>query len=240
MGPGSARYLAPLSLSTIINILLGCFCSIINYNNYNLSARVILESKAEISTQLATRIGQGDAKAESELVERYSTGVKLILLKKTGNRQLAKDLSQDTFIIALKKLRAGEVRNPAALAAFLRQTAVNLSIEHFRKEKRYVHQESGIIALQTPHIDKKAEHVDRQHAGKLLATTIQELANSRDREILQRFYLLDEEKPQICAALELSAAHFDRVLYRAKQRMRKLIMESTELKSLLFGSLFDG
>lgn len=199
-----------------------------------------MESKAEIAAQLAARITKGDTSAEAELVERYSTGVKLILLKRTGNQQLSKDLSQDTFIIALQKLRAGEVRKPEALAAFLRQTAVNLSIEHYRKEKRYIHQEDGIIALQTPHIDKKAEHVDRQHAGKLLETTIQELANSRDREILQRFYLMDEDKPSICSALELSAVHFDRVLYRAKQRMRKLIMERSDLKNLLFGSLFDG
>ena len=198
-----------------------------------------MESQAEISTQLASRIGRGDVSAETELVERYSTGVKLILLKRTGNPQLSKDLSQDTFIIALQKLRAGEVRKPEALAAFLRQTAVNLSIEHYRKEKRYIHQEDGIIALQSPHIDDKAEHVDRQQAGKLLETTIQELANSRDREILQRFYLLDEDKPEICTALQLSAAHFDRVLYRAKQRMRKLIMERKELKTLLFGGLFD-
>ena len=198
-----------------------------------------MESPAEISTQLAARIGRGDASAEAELVERYSTGLRLILLKRTGNPQLAKDLSQDTFIIALQKLRAGQIHKPEALAAFLRQTAINLSIEHYRKEKRYLHQEDGIIALQTPHIDKKAEQVDRQHAGKLLETTIQELANSRDREILKRFYLLDEDKPQICTALQLSAAHFDRVLYRAKQRMRKLIMERAELKALLFGSLFD-
>lgn len=199
-----------------------------------------MQSQAEISTQLATRIGQGDASAEAELVERYSTGVKLILLKRTGNQQLSKDLSQDTFIIALQKLRDGKIHKPESLAAFLRQTAVNLSIEHFRKEKRYVHQEDGIIALQTPHIDHKAEHVDRQQAGKLLKTIIQELANSRDREILQRFYLLDEDKTEICTALELSAAHFDRVLYRAKQRARKMIAERTELKTLLFGSLFDG
>ena len=199
-----------------------------------------MQSQAEISIQLATRIGQGDASAEVELVEQYSTGVKLILLKRTGNQQLSKDLSQDTFIIALQKLRDGKIHKPESLAAFLRQTAVNLSIEHFRKEKRYVHQEDGIIALQTPHIDQKAENVDRQYAGKLLKSIIQELANSRDREILQRFYLLDEDKTEICTALELSAAHFDRVLYRAKQRARKLITERTELKTLLFGSLFDG
>lgn len=198
-----------------------------------------LESQADFAKQLATRIREGDTSAESELIERYSTGVRLILLKRTGNSQLSCDLSQDTFIIALQKLRAGEVRKPEYLAAFLRQTAVNLSFEYYRSQKRYVHQEDGIIALQTPHIDRKAEQVDYQYVSKLLGTAIKELANSRDREILRRFYLLDEDKPQICTALQLSTAHFDRVLYRAKQRMRKLIVERADLKNILFGSISD-
>lgn len=199
-----------------------------------------MDSQANIATELTARIGHGDASAETELVERYSTVIKLILLKRTGNQQLSNDLSQDTFIIALKKLREGKVRKPESLAAFLRQIAVNLSIEHYRKEKRYVHQEDGIISLHAPHRDRKAERVDYLQTRKLVQTTLQELAKSRDREILRRFYLLQEDKSSICSALDLSAVHFDRVLYRAKQRMRNLINERKNLKDILFGSLFDG
>lgn len=199
-----------------------------------------MDSQTEIAKKIAVRIREGDAVAESELVERYSAGIKLVLLTRTGNSQLAKDLCQDTFIIALQKLRAGEVRKPASLVAFLRQTAVNLSIEHYRKEKRYIHQQDEIISLRTAHIDNKAERIDHQHARMLLEGVIKQLARTRDRDILQRFYLLEQAKPQICSALDLSAAHFDRVLYRARQRMRELIDQQSELKTLLFGSLFDG
>lgn len=198
-----------------------------------------MDSQTKTAKKIAVRIAEGDAEAESELVERYSTGIKLILLKRTGNNQLSKDLCQDTFIIALQKLRAGEVRKPESLVAFLRQTAVNLSIEHYRKEKRYVHQEDGIISLRTAHIDRKAERIDHQHARTLLEGVIEQLARKRDRDILHRFYLLDQDKPQICSALELSAVHFDRVLYRARQRMRDLIKQSSDLQALLFGSLFN-
>jgi len=198
-----------------------------------------LESQAEIAKQLATRIGEGDAIAESELVERYATGITLILLKRTGNRQLSQDLCQDTFIIALQKLRTGEVRNPASLAAFLRQTAVNLSIEHFRKEKRYISQKDGIISLQTAPRDRKAERIDQRHARTLLEGVIENLGQVRDREILRRFYLLDQDKSRICEALKLSAAHFDRVLYRARKRMCEMIEQQPEIKSLLYGTLCD-
>lgn len=199
-----------------------------------------MESPAITAKNIAIRIHKGDATAETELVERYSAGIKLILLKRTGNSQLSKDLCQDTFIIALQKLRAGKVRKPEALVAFLRQTAVNLSIEHYRKEKRYIHGQDGIISLRTAHIDNKAEQIDHQYARTLLEGVIEQLARTRDRDILQRFYLMDQAKPQICSALDLSAVHFDRVLYRARQRMRELIDQQSDLKSLLFGSLFDG
>jgi len=199
-----------------------------------------LNADLGLEVELAHRIQSGDQHAELVLVERFARPVRLILLKRTSDPQLASDLAQDTFVIVINALRQGKLHSAKALPAFIRQTAINLSIEHFRKEKRYVRQDDEIIQLQAPHVDHKAEQVDRQHARTLLEAALEQLAQPRDREILHRFYLLDEEKPQICDALELSTAHFDRVLYRAKQRMRELLRDNLELKSLLFGGLSDG
>ena len=160
----------------------------------------------------------------------------LILLKRTGDAHLAQDLCQDTFVIALQKIRNGKLRNPNALPAFLRQIAVNLSIEHFRKEKRYVHNEDGIIELQAPHTEKASREIDRSKGKEMLNAALEDLAQPRDREVLRRFYLHDEDKSNICRTLDLSAAHFDRVLYRAKQRMRQLLQNEPELKNMLLGT----
>ena len=61
----------------------------------------------------------------------------------------------------------------------------------------------------------------------------------RDREILRRYYLSDDDKQRICQDLQLTSAHFDRVLFRAKQRMRELIDQQPGLKAILFGELLD-
>ena len=84
---------------------------------------------------LVNHIAAGDRNAEAELIERYQRGVRLILLKRTGNPQLANDLCQDTFVIILRKLRAGEINNPDNLVGYINRTAINVSIQHFRKEK---------------------------------------------------------------------------------------------------------
>ena len=195
--------------------------------------------QVEIACDLVSRIMAGDAIAESELVEQYSTGIRLMLLKRTGNQQLSNDICQEVLIVTLKKLRVGGLHKPESLPAFIRKTAIYLSIDHYRKEKRYIHLGDGIISLQAPHYDKKANIIDHQLAGTLLDELLDQLSVKRDREILRRFYLLEEGKASICRELDLSPTHFDRVLYRAKQRMRELIKQRGELKSLLFGSLLD-
>lgn len=198
-----------------------------------------MRQTGEFSRGLVERIGEGDRTAESELIDRYGRGVRLILLKRTGDPQLANDLCQDTFVVILRKLRAGELRQSDSLAAFISQTAVNLSIQHFRKERRYVHSPDGIIGLHSAHNDKKEEQLDYATTRLILEGVLEQMGVVRDREILRRYYLSDDDKLRICQDLQLTSAHFDRVLFRAKQRMRDLIDQQPGLKAILFGELLD-
>jgi hypothetical protein len=52
---------------------------------------------------------------------------------------------------------------------------------------------------------------------------LEEMPAERDRELLVRFYLNDEEKEQICQELKLSREHFNRVIFRARNRFRELL-----------------
>jgi RNA polymerase sigma-70 factor (ECF subfamily) len=47
--------------------------------------------------------------------------------------------------------------------------------------------------------------------------------NSRDRELLVRFYLHDEPKEELCRQYGLSDLHFNRVIFRARERFRDLL-----------------
>jgi len=54
---------------------------------------------------------------------------------------------------------------------------------------------------------------------------LKELKSERDRQILFRFYISEEDKEIICADLGLSSQHFNRVLYRARERFRELCQQ---------------
>lgn len=198
-----------------------------------------MESGPLNSIELVNRIRSGDSVAESELAKHFSRGLKLMLLKRTGDPDLASDCCHDTLLLVIQKLRSGEIEKPESLEAFIRQIAVNISIQHFRKEKRYVFQTDEIIERQAAPTDRQIDALDQARSRRAIHELLEQLAVPRDREILKRLYLREEDKREICGALEISSAHFDRVLYRAKQRMRELIGRQAEIKSLLFGALFN-
>ena len=54
----------------------------------------------------------------------------------------------------------------------------------------------------------------------MMQEVLSELGQERDRDIIQKFYLFGLSKSQLCEQYEISPAHFDRVLYRAKERFK--------------------
>jgi RNA polymerase sigma-70 factor (ECF subfamily) len=59
--------------------------------------------------------------------------------------------------------------------------------------------------------------------AKAVRQVLQELPNPRDRALLVRFYLRDEPKADICRDLGLTEEHFNRVIFRARERLRALL-----------------
>jgi RNA polymerase sigma-70 factor (ECF subfamily) len=173
---------------------------------------------------IVSRISLGDKDAEQELVSTYYRGLIFILNRQTQNQTLSEDLAQDTFILVIQKARDNTITNPAALSAFIRQIGINLLIGHKRKETRRDTHGVDDIEIHAP--TNNMEISRALHSDKLLQITTQllnELKIPRDKEILQSYFIYDKNKHQICQDLDLSAEHFDRVLFRARQRLKQLI-----------------
>lgn len=173
---------------------------------------------------LVDRIRQGDKAAESELVRRYSRPLMAMLRQRTGNIQRAEDLHQETFVIVLQRLRTRGIDDPALISAFLYKTAINLWIEDGRKEaRRKTKPDTDLVLLEKDDSADQLAAMIRDEAGRAVRTMLHEMPNARDREVLQRFYLLQQEKPVVCQAMSLPSDHFDRVISRARQRFRELV-----------------
>lgn len=180
--------------------------------------------EATVATDLVRRIAAGDAAAEGALVQRYSRGILYLLRRQGVSPELAEDLHQETFRIVLERLRRKALDDPAGLVGFLRGTARNLAIAEHRKtaRRRTDADPDGLEQavnpapgqLQTVLLDEEANIVRR---------LIGELPTDRDQQLLMRFYVAEEEKETICSDLGLDRLHFNRVLFRARQRFKELL-----------------
>jgi RNA polymerase sigma-70 factor (ECF subfamily) len=172
---------------------------------------------------LATAIARGDRAAEDRFVRRYGPGLTAILRIRCSDPELCKDLAQEALQVALLRLRAGKVEQPEALAGFLRGTALNLLANELRRsERRLADASSDWMDELQGEGDDPAQQVEDADLVQAMRETIGGLKVARDRELLWRYYVDQSSKEQLCASLALSAEHFDRVLHRARLRLREL------------------
>ena len=182
-----------------------------------------LAAKAEAAARLVHRIRSGDSAAEAELVERFGRGIRFLLVERTHDAARADDLFQETFRLALEKVRAGELREPEKLAPFIRQLAKNLFIADYRKSAKRATEDLDDVQAPAAPEPSQLDRVLQAEDGRLVRELLRELEPPRDREVLFRFYLASETKEQICARLELSSAQFNLVIHRARLRFRSLV-----------------
>jgi RNA polymerase sigma-70 factor, ECF subfamily len=184
------------------------------------------ETDRESPAELVRRIMAGDHDAEAELVDRYSRGVSFVIRRSTHDRAAAEDLFQDTMRLCLVKVRGGEVREPERLSGFISSLARNLVTDHFRKHSRIrsceVSQEDRPIPAPEP---SPLAKLMKEEEGMLARRALAAMTSDRDRTVLYRFYLADDDKDQICADLGLSSLHFNQILCRARERFKKAFLD---------------
>lgn len=192
-----------------------------------------LQEEARIAATIVQGIRAGDEAAESRLVERYSDGLRFLLLRRTRDDERARDLLQDTLYIAISKLREIDLDNPERLAGYLRGIAIRVALNAGRRQQREPYAMEVDAVGQIPDREpKQFDHVAREQTRAAVHKLLQSMPMKRDREILTRFYVQDQDKEEICHALDLDSLHFNRVLFRAKNRFRKLLESSATMGDL--------
>jgi RNA polymerase sigma-70 factor, ECF subfamily len=162
--------------------------------------------------------------AGQQAILRNMAGLRAQLARVTGSTELASDLLQDAVVTALQKLRAGEIVDPAHLDGYVYRVALNHLRNYRRKDKSRV-TNAGRMGGLTDEIDagRATESIEADQWAHLARKLLLQVHPVRDRELLVRFYLKEESKEELCRALGLSELHFNRVIYRARDRFRELL-----------------
>jgi RNA polymerase sigma-70 factor, ECF subfamily len=191
--------------------------------------------KAELLHSMPHRSNGQRESFERALVREYP-GMTLMLLRHARDAQLAADILQDAIVTTLAKLDQGTVFPTPKIAGFIFHTALYHLRNHYRRE---LWRSNGSAPMQEPvsNIASLEDQSQRDANARTVRRVLHGLGSSQDREVLVRFYLDEQSKQEICAALGLAEPDFNLVIFRARERMRRQLegagMRRADLLSLL-------
>jgi RNA polymerase sigma-70 factor (ECF subfamily) len=186
------------------------------------------DSSGEELANLVAGIVARDPRAEADLVERYSRAVAMLIRRLIRDEAERDDLFQETFRIAIGRVRQGAVREPERLSGFVCQIARNVALEHCRRAARRDDLVGGHPAQEPA--ASPFEQLERKQNAELVRRVMAQLPSERHRELLERYYIHQESKERICADLELAPLQFDQIHFRARERYRGLYLKAVGRK----------
>jgi RNA polymerase sigma-70 factor (ECF subfamily) len=164
-----------------------------------------------------------DPVSQLAAVYRDYPGLRALILRRVRDPEVAADILQDAAVTTLEKLRSGEIAHPENLGGYLYRVALNHLRNHRRKDRSGLSSADALDQLPASEKDADWECVGERQWATAARRMLQEMPVTRDREVLIRFYLDDGDREQICRELQLSEEHFNRVIFRARNRFRELI-----------------
>ena len=172
--------------------------------------------------ELVERIKADDQSGMEELYRVFSRGVRFYLCRQLGPQDL-EDKVHDTFLIVVQAVRRGELREPERLMGFVRTVVRRQVAAHIdqavHNRRQQVGLESGTTVVDLNR-DPEETAIRQQH--EQIAKRVLNSISKRDREILTRFYLLEQSQQQICDQMSLTETQFRLLKSRAKARFGEL------------------
>jgi RNA polymerase sigma-70 factor (ECF subfamily) len=158
------------------------------------------------------------------LIAREYFGLRLLIARRTGDQHVAADLLNDAVCTTWEKWLAGKIARPEQIAGYIFQVAMNLLRNRRRAMAERPEKRADAEVLESL---AATDPVSLQQVEENLAARVKEIirgmGSQRDRTILVRFYLNEEDKETICRDLKLTPMQFARVLHRARGRLRQLL-----------------
>lgn len=193
------------------------------------SSQVIELPIPESEVALVAALQAGRAEARKALFDRYSNDVERILYRILGPDPDAVDLLHDVFVVALSSI--GQLRDPHALAGWLRGITVNKARKHILRKQRW-----RFIQLFAPSdVPEREAPSAPLEVSAALRCTYQVLGKlPADERVAFALRFVDGmELTAVAQACEVSLATIKRRLTRAESTFKALAADQPELAEWL-------
>lgn len=171
------------------------------------------------------RLRNGDFRTQEHFVAYFSELIQLKLRSRLHSPQAIEDVRQETFTRVFTALRAGKIRQPDRIGAFVNSMCNNVLLEHYRSSPR----ESSLDEDEAP--DFPAPNVDivGAIASKQMGDKVREILEElpeRDRRLLREIFLEERDKDEVCRDFGVDRDYLRVLLHRAKLSFKSLYLKN--------------
>ena len=166
-----------------------------------------------------------DVHAENVLVSHFLRPVQLKLRARLRSPELIQDASQETFLRVLSYFRSGKtLENPASLPGFVHSVCRNIALEFLRVHTRYDQMPESVEGPtdRSPSAEGRMISEERTTVVRRILGELPE----KDRELLRRVLLEEEDKDSVCRELQIDRNYLRVLLHRARLRFKAQLLES--------------
>lgn len=176
--------------------------------------------------QLASAVRQRLEGAEVALARHLQRVLRAMCRARRIYPPEADDLVQEAIMTVIERLRSHDEIRFDAMSAYARSVANNLLIADRRRDARRTELLQRVADdLQPEATPSPAQVLTDAKRVALVAEAIASLPQPRDRDMIREHYLNHVDKDTLCIRFDISARQFDRVLYRARGRLRLLLQQ---------------
>lgn len=177
----------------------------------------------EFDAAYVDRLRQKDPTTQRHFFAHFRSVLVTRLQYKLRSPQLVEDVAQETFLRVLAHIEKGTVIEK--LPAFLHSVSQNVMLEFLRGEKRHMpgREEMPELPDDAAGAHDRLVTKERKQAVRQILDTMPE----KDRHLLERLFLDEADREEVCAEMQVDGDYLRVLLHRAKNKFRESLEKGT-------------
>jgi RNA polymerase sigma factor (sigma-70 family) len=166
---------------------------------------------------------QKNQKAEFEVYNRYSKAMYNVAFRIVKDEHYAEDVMQEGFLKAFLKLN--DYRQEVAFGAWLKRIIINNSIDFYKKNNNFQLEELDRVLYKVE--EEIPIQIESEYQNLKVGQILEAIQNLKDnyRMVLTLFYIEGYDQEEISEIVNISYANCRTTLSRAKESLRKALMD---------------
>jgi RNA polymerase sigma-70 factor (ECF subfamily) len=166
------------------------------------------------------RLSRGEPETSTHFIQYFTKPLVIKLRARLRSASEAEDITQETLCRVLQYVKKnGGIEHPERLGAFVNSVSEHVVLEFFRDGRRFQQVPENTPEPIAQTVDAEVNCITRER--KEMVRRILHTLRQNDRIVLEKVFLLEQDKDSICSELKIDRNYLRVQVHRALGRLRK-------------------